>query len=558
MFDLNIEQMFHRLEEHAPLLTKMKHAVREATTDTGRVREIERVVNGSRWATKDHDDDTGPRALFLSPRFWGIHQGWELTFAWMTAHAGYRPHFLGCGAISPICDAYRVEHHPGLYCDRCTRTLDRTFQAANIPHGFMSDYVDSETAIDAAKERVASLSLDEVLNFEKDGLPIGQWIKNSLIRYLRRELNDDDQARDAARMFLAGALVVYDVASRVLDEGWDLVFMLSGKFLHERVFYELARRRGIDVFLYERGYIADTLVMGFNAFINEYDLGDDWPRLAEMDVSDDQLRDVDTYLAVRRTGDRSAAVGKLDDFWPEIENDQAAIREKLSLPESKHINLLCSNIAWDTAAIGREIAFTGLFDWVGFCIDCAKDWDDSVLVIRVHPAEVRRKSQPTLDRLEDMVARAFPELPENVYIVTAESPLSTYALAEMADRVLVYTSTIGLEAARLGKEVVAAGRTHYARKGFTVDIDAKDQLRDALSRPAVPLTNDQINLCRRYAWHFFYNLQIPQPLVNEYKPSWFRYQFNTVDELFQDDNEFANFFCNQLKTKPPRFLTNPY
>ncbi|MCD6287752.1 MAG: hypothetical protein J7M12_01420, partial [Candidatus Hydrogenedentes bacterium] len=480
MFDLNLEQMFHRLEEYAPVFTKMKHAVRQATTDRQRLREIERVVNGSSWTdrTRDNDND-GPRALFLSPRFWPIHQGWELTFAWMAAQAGYRPHFLGCGAITPICDAYRVEHHLGMYCDRCTHMLRHTFETARMPHEFMADYIgDYQQAITSAQSRTDSLSLAELLAFTHDGSPIGEWIKNPLIRYLRRELTDDEQTVAAARMFLAGALVIYDVASRVLDQNWDIVFMLCGKFLHERVFYELARRRGIDVFVYERGYLADTLVMGFNSFVNEYEIGDAWPRLVSMPLTDEQLNEVDRYMAVRRTGDRSSSVGKLDEFWPKIKTDHADIRDDLNLGEYKQINLLCSNIVWDTAAIGRETAFTGLFDWVRFCIGAVRDLDDSLLVIRVHPAEVRRKDQPTLDRLEDMIRREFPELPENVRVVPAESPISTYALGEIADRVLVYTSTIGIETARLGKEVVVCGRTHYARKGFTLDIDTQEQLRD--------------------------------------------------------------------------------
>ena len=55
--------------------------------------------------------------------------------------------------------------------------------------------------------------------------------------------------------------------------------------------------------------------------------------------------------------------------------------------------------------------------------------------------------------------------------------MSSYALIDAADAVLVYASTTGLEAAVRGKPVIIAGDMHYRGRGFTVDLDNPEDLR---------------------------------------------------------------------------------
>ena len=221
--------------------------------------------------------------------------------------------------------------------------------------------------------------------------------------------------------------------------------------------------------------------------------------------------------------------------------------------DNRPITLLCSNIVWDTAVIDRDICFSGLFDWVRYCINCFKNKPHEILVIRVHPAEVRLHIK-TLERLQDRIEKEFPHLPENVRVVRAENSISTYHLIEIAHRVIVYTSTVGLEAALMSKEVLVCARTHYRDKGFTIDINDRDAIQKTLDRPPNPLSEEALRTCRKYAWHFFFNMMIPYPFVHEYSPGLFRFNFDDVEELFQGNNEFAKFFCLEMERRPKRFL----
>jgi hypothetical protein len=81
-----------------------------------------------------------------------------------------------------------------------------------------------------------------------------------------------------------------------------------------------------------------------------------------------------------------------------------------------------------------------------------------------------------------------------------------------SDVVLVYTSTVGLEAAARGTPAAVAGVCHYRGKGFTTDIDQREQLARVLAEPPV-MSDGERDLARRYAYLFFERMMIPFPVV---------------------------------------------
>jgi len=76
---------------------------------------------------------------------------------------------------------------------------------------------------------------------------------------------------------------------------------------------------------------------------------------------------------------------------------------------------------------------------------------------------------------------------------------------------LVYTSTIGLEAAVAGKPVVVGGNIHYANRSFTFDADTAGQYWNILDQipGGIALDLDTQTLARRYAYLFFRRFMHP-------------------------------------------------
>jgi hypothetical protein len=98
-----------------------------------------------------------------------------------------------------------------------------------------------------------------------------------------------------------------------------------------------------------------------------------------------------------------------------------------------------------------------------------------------------------------------------------DDSLSSYRLMEQADIGLVYTSTVGLELALLGKPVVVAAETHYSGKGFTIDAanrdDHRQRLEEMLLDPSAFAPSTEA--ARRYANLFFFDAAIDRPPAYE-------------------------------------------
>jgi hypothetical protein len=134
------------------------------------------------------------------------------------------------------------------------------------------------------------------------------------------------------------------------------------------------------------------------------------------------------------------------------------------------------------------------------------------LVIRVHPGE-RFMTGPSM---VNILEKFFPRLPENVRLVGPMDKVNTYDLMELICLGLVYTTTTGLEMVMNRIPVVVAGETHYRGRGFTMDPTSWDEyfsLLIKISGNSIPfhLTEKQVELAWRYAYHFFFTYPLPFP-----------------------------------------------
>jgi hypothetical protein len=116
----------------------------------------------------------------------------------------------------------------------------------------------------------------------------------------------------------------------------------------------------------------------------------------------------------------------------------------------------------------------------------------------------------------------------------------------MAERVLTYTSTVGLEAALRGRRVAVAGETHYRGRGFTDDVRGADHLRALIAAAGQgPLPSDEVELARRYAFAFFFRLMIPFNLVENRGNQILRLPQGAA-ELARGSDPHLDFVCERI------------
>jgi len=203
---------------------------------------------------------------------------------------------------------------------------------------------------------------------------------------------------------------------------------------------------------------------------------------------------------------------------------------------------------WDTAVYARDAAFDGLRQWLSDTIDIFSQWQDRQLVIRVHPAEVRLALQTTRTTLADYISAHHPVLPDNVRVVPPESSMSSYMLGRLSTACLVYASTIGLELAVMGKPVVVAGQVHYRAKGFTLDVERREDYRDvlleALSRPT--LEAERAKRALQYADFFFFRTAVPFPIIDNTVPGHVNLDLESIARVANGEDPTTNAIAEAL------------
>ena len=161
-------------------------------------------------------------------------------------------------------------------------------------------------------------------------------------------------------------------------------------------------------------------------------------------------------------------------FHQNPQSDLHKISSEIGVDFSKPTVGLLTNVIWDAQLHYPANAFRGMVDWVLQTISYFAKRSDLQLLIRVHPAELTGMV-PSRQLIVDEIRTAFPELPQNVFVVPPESRVSTYAAMLQCDAVIIYGTKTGVELTSMGVPVIVAGEAWIRNKGITLDANSPEE-----------------------------------------------------------------------------------
>lgn len=486
----------------------------------------------------------GPRVAILTPRDWTAHVQWEGMIAQALRLRGAQVEFITCGGGLEVCDRANTWEGPPMPCTSCTRYVEHSIDAHGFPRTALeAGWEDAgraggdDDATWAELDEISLAALRDVV--DADGMAYGRLTEIPVKWFLMRSSTGDDPlAPSTWRAFLRSARRIGAGMSAALDRiRPDTVLLCNGLFLFEAIAGELCRRRGIDVVTYERGFIKETLVFRRGAPACLTELHDLWPRFADVALTPEQHRRLDDYLDARRHGRRT-----IDRYWDDVRFDPPA------RSGSGRLVTLFTNLTWDSAVIGKELAFPSIQAWIVAAVEAMAARPEHELVIRLHPAEVKLPGKWTREPVLPFLRERFPELPPNVRVIAPEDPTSSYPLMAASDLGLVFTSTTGMELALAGVPVIVAGETHYRGKGFTIDVAGPEEfvaaLDAALEDPAH--FRPDAERVRRYANLFFFEAPVDSPGVEEHVPGLARITVEHLSELAPGADPAVDRICDGI------------
>jgi hypothetical protein len=285
-------------------------------------------------------------------------------------------------------------------------------------------------------------------------LPLGQLVLPSIRWILRRHhLQDDESTRFIYRQYILSANHVAQEFSAFLDiTNPQAVILFNGQFFPEAVSRWVCIQRGIRVITHEVG------LQPFSAFFTTGEATAYPLHIPEdFELDEAQNKRLDDYLSQRFQGQFSMAGIR---FWPEMnELNEAFLSHAAGF---KQIVSVFTNVIFDTSQPRSNTVFPHMFAWLDLVLEIVRVHPETLFVLRAHPDETR-PGKASQESVSQWVTKNRADSLPNLIFVDSGQTLSSYDLIQRSKFIMVYNSTIGLEASIMGIPVVTAGRARYTQ-----------------------------------------------------------------------------------------------
>lgn len=433
------------------------------------------------------------------------------------------------------------------FCTACHASGQKMFEPLGLPIYGYSQLVTREQETEA--QRISqSVPYGEIENFRLDDMAVGEHALAGALRYFARgDLHNELAGESILRLYLKSALLsVYVIRGLLNKNKYDVACFNHGIYTPQGLIGEVCRQQGVRVVNWNPAYRKHSFVFSHNDSYHHTMITESVNRWEDLPWSPHLEAALMEYLESRKTGSQ-------DWIWfhEKPEEKIAHISQEIGVDFSKPIIGALTSVMWDAKLHYRSNAFSNMLDWVKYTIEYFAERPDLQLLIRVHPAEVRG-TLPSRQPMMDEIKRLFPVLPPNVFVIRPESQVSTYAIIEQCDTVIIYNTKTGIEASSVGIPVIVAGEAWIRNKGFTSDASSPEAYRQLLNR--LPLSKrmspEQLQRARKYAFHFFFRRMIPLPFIRPVEPKAAKMQLDIkhVNELAPGKVKGLDVICDGILT----------
>jgi len=434
------------------MISGVRQRFERASTERAIQKQVERVESYLASSSPPAGDDTPVLVFNASTRIrtLSLNGAFSLLAAWAIRATGNPVRHLVCQAGMQQCMLGTDRSNPSQPppCEQCM-SFSRLIYREDLSVGLGLDLELGEKLL----PELSSSSLEALNTWTYRGLDLGRLCLPTVRWALRRHnLLDDEPTRELYRQYLLSAASLTEAIERQLEAlSPRAIVLFNGITYPEAVARALALKREIPVVTHEVG------LKPLSAFFSH-----DHATFRSVEVPDESelnghwKSDLESYLSDRREGQFSMAGVQ---FWPEMETLPDWLENKIAGFES--MVSIFTNVAFDTSQVHANTIFEHMFEWLDALSRVIQETPETLFVIRAHPDE-DRPGKESAETVAAWFESSGLRCRDNVVFIAPVEKASSYDLIERAQLVLVYNSSIGLEAAIQGQPVLCAGRARYA------------------------------------------------------------------------------------------------
>lgn len=419
--------------------------------------------------------------------------------------------YFGCKAGMSHCvlGTNREDYSKPPPCKSCIAQAERLF--AHAPTSWFTYQQEPELT-----RALESLDVAALMDFDwrlleagtrLPAVPLGRQVLPSLRWALRvHHLPDDEPTRYLFREYIQSAYHVArefrDLLQRVEPQ---CVVVFNGLMYPEAAARWVAKQLGVRVITHEVAFKPHS------AFFSEghataYPIN--IPE--EFELDDEQNAHLDKYLEGRFQGNFTMAGIR---FWPDMQRLGKAFERQAT--DFEQIVPVFTNVVYDTSQVHANVLFPQMFAWLDQILEIIKAHPETLFVIRAHPDEMRPGTgKQSRESVQEWVQRHEVDRLPNVIFINPVEYLSSYDLIQRAKFVMVYNSSIGLEASLMGVPVLCGGKARFTQYPIVFFPDSaedyRQQMEAFLARPgAIELPLEFQRNARRFLYYQLEKASLP-------------------------------------------------
>src|SRR3989339_229599 len=480
----------------------------------------------------------------------------ESTLAAALTLRGVEAHALLCDSMLPACSEAQYAKTKNMsdfvtggtrktgYCTGCFSYAAQMYKDLGITLHRFSELVTPEEKHEAEKI-AATVPFKDIPTYKYKDIVVGEDAMASAIRfYCTGDLEGQESAEPVLRRYFYGALLTMFAVERLFKKyTFESMVSFHGVYVPNGVLGEVARKRNVRVVNWGTAYRKKRFEFSHHDTYHRMMLVEPVSNWKDMPWNDDLENKTMAYLKSREVGTRD---------WQQFHENvdlslEYAVRE-LNIDFAKPTIGLLPNVVWDAQIVYPSNAFKNLIEWTIKTIEYFRKRPDLQLVIRVHPAEIKCHTttrQPLLAEIQ----KHFPTIPKNVFVIPADSRISTYTVMQQCNAILIYGTKTGVEMAARGIPIIIAGEAWIRNKGLTMDASSPEEYFSILDKLPLKkgMDTEQLRLARKYAYHFFYRRGVYLPFLDISKDSIsFRLGIKRISELSQGKSIGLDVLCDGI------------
>ena len=549
-----LQRLFRRLKaEAAPIRVAAAGALVDWSSLIERDRKLwdKATRHGSRGRSVLIATNTGGHALVTLL---------ESVLAVSLALRGAKVHHLLCDAALPACLQAMWTNLKGpedlverrlaeRLCKHCQKTGTMVFDQLPIAHHTLGTLCSAEDK-QRARDLAETMPAEAIAGYRLDGMAIGEHAKAGALRFFARgTLENEPMGEDVLRRYFEAALIAaFAMRALLVREKIDVAAFHHGIYIPQGIVGEACRTSGVRVANWVAAYRKNCFIFSHHDTYHHTLMDEPTEAWEHLPFDENQERMILDYLKSRWSGTR-------DWIWfhEKPDEDVEKLIDAQGIDRAKPIVGCLTNVFWDAQLHYPANAFPNMGAWLTETVAWFAEHPELQLLIRVHPAEIRG-TVPARQKAADEIAKAFPTLPGNVFVVGPEEQVSTYAAMLLCDSVIVYGTKTGVELTSLGIPVIVAGEAWIRNKGLTTDVRSAKHYHEVLS--ALPfrqrLDAATVRRARMYAYHFFFRRMLPLPfLIPSKSKAMYDLGIESLEELLPGNYPGLDVICEGILNGSP-------